>query len=342
MVTAIKHCWSKTNLYLLLRFLRHLALVGLVVSIVAIQAFAKKNSNYPELPLQQENEMLLNDLRPFIGQCLHTRYDKKYPRFNVYEAKVVPYWKKSFEQNDFNSYVLGNLMQIYGISPEEIVSIDILARTIYSEMDKGFERGLHYARALAAVILNRAEVFENEERGHNIFVPRKRNFEYSSGVTHVVMARKQFSAWDGVIGGKSNPVLTHALCPPTSRDKFFWRSFTPENRNLVKWKRYPSKKEIHHWELSVRVAMEALLEDDKFWAHFKDHRHRVVGRDAFKVYYYTSGYYSSGARKGQRVTIATHPKSKSGGLKIVRGPIISGRGDFDERLLRFWAPVKKL
>ncbi|OQW51005.1 MAG: hypothetical protein A4S09_10745 [Proteobacteria bacterium SG_bin7] len=315
------------------------------ILIVGISVSAKKFSNNYHVPLAPAHEEFFQTIKPYMGQCVLQYFEKRYPRFDAFDKTVVPYWEKTlFSSTSPEAESLRDLLQSYSLEPGDLVAIDALARTLYAEMDRGFDHGLHYGRAIAGVVLNRAHAVDLKKRGYQVFSMglHKKFHPLKKTITNVVVARRQFSAWDGVIKGKYNPVLSHALCPPINSEIMSWKRFATQYKHIPKKKLMPSKNEVLHWNVALRIAFEAILDPDRFWANFSklNKRELIAGQDAFPIYYYTSGYYTNGESKGKRVTLFAH--RRDGAFKVVQGPAIGGRRDFDERLLRFWAPRNPL
>ncbi len=317
----------------------------LILSIGGNYVFAKRFSLPYTVPLAPMYDDFFQTVRPYLGQCVLQRFEKKYPRFDVFDKTIVPYWERTlFSPDSPDAERLREFIASYNIEPADLVAIDALARTLYAEMDRGFDHGLHYGRAIAGVVLNRAQAIEQKKRGYQAFSVglHKKFHPLKNTVTKVVTARRQFSAWDGMIAGKYNPVLSHALCPPVNPEVASWKRFAPQYKHIPKRKKMPSENELRHWNMAVRIAIESTLDPDRFWANFsKFHKKEIIaGQDAFPIYYYTSGYYMDAKRRGKRVTI--YGRRGDAGFRIVQGPSIGGRRDFDERLLRFWAPRNQL
>lgn len=315
------------------------------VFIVGISVSAKKFSNTYHVPLAPIHEELFQTIKPYMGQCVLQYFEKRYPSFNAFDKTVLPYWEKTlFSTTSPESESLRDLLQSYNLEPGDLVAIDTLARTLYAEMDRGFDHGLHYGRAIAGVVLNRARAVDTKKRGYQAFSMglHKRFHPLKKTIANVVLARRQFSAWDGAIKGKFNPVLSHALCPPINTEIASWKRYATQYKHIPKRKLMPSENEVRHWNVALRIAFEAALDPDRFWANFsKLHKKELIaGQEAFPIYYYTSGYYMTGENKGKRVTLSRD--RRDGAFKVVQGPAIGGRRDFNERLLRFWAPRKQL
>lgn len=336
--------YNLSSFHIKWRLTRILVSIG-GVFIVGISVSAKKFSNNYHVPLAPIHEELFQTIKPYMGQCVLQHFEKRYPLFNAFDKTVIPYWEKTlFSTTSPESESLRDLLQSYNLEPGDLVAIDALARTLYAEMDRGFDHGLHYGRAIAGVVLNRARAVDLKKRGYQAFSMglHKKFHPLKKTVTNVVTARRQFSAWDGMIKGRYNPVLSHALCPPINTEIASWKRFATQYKNIPKRKLMPSENEVLHWKVALRIAFEATLDPDRFWANFSklNRRELIAGQEAFPIYYYTSGYYMNGEHKGKRVTLSRD--RSDGAFKVVQGPAIGGRRDFDERLLRFWALRKRL
>lgn len=306
--------------------------------------FAKRISHSYTVPLAPAYEEFFQFVRPYLGQCVLQRFEKRYPRFDAFDRTLVPYWERTLYSESVEAESLRDFLSSYNLEPADLVAIDALARTLYAEMDRGFDHGLHYGRAIAGVVLNRAHAVDIQRRGYQAFSIglHKKFHPLKNTVTKIVTARRQFSAWDGMISGRYNPVLSHALCPPINADVPSWKHYATQYQHISRKKKLPSENEIRHWNMSMRIAVESTLDPDRFWSNFMKFQKKqiIAGQDAFPIYYYTSGYYTNGEQRGKRVTLFRH--RRDGAFQVVQGPSIAGRRDFDERLLRFWAPRKSL
>jgi hypothetical protein len=334
---------KKKSSFQIKRGYREILAIFFIAICVGNYVFAKRFSFPYTVALAPNYEEIFQEFRPYLGQCVLQRFEKRYPRFDAFDRTVIPYWERTLYSTSKDANRLRELLASYNLTPDDLVAIDAMARTLYAEMDRGFDHGLHYGRAIAGVVLNRAEAVETQKKGYQAFsVGQHKKFHpLKNSITKVVTARRQFSAWDGVIKGEFNPVLSHALCPPVRDGVASWKYFSPRYQHIKRKKLLPSENELRHWNMAVRVAVEAILDPDRFWANFSKYNKKeiIAGQQAFPIYYYTSGYYLEGERKGKKVSLFGGGR-RDKDFKIVQGPAIAGRRDFDERLLRFWAPRK--
>lgn len=130
---------------------------------------------------------------------------------------------------------------------EDLIAIDALARTLYSELGSCFKHGLQYPMAVAKVAVNRA----NATARHAEFI-KPPHANGKSPLAKVVTSASQFNVWFGQHDGKQNGPLRQALCPPRDAKETFWAGFKPP------------KMELDIWRNAVRISTEAVLFPNKF------------------------------------------------------------------------------
>lgn len=145
------------------------------------------------------------------------------------------------------------------VTPEDLVEIDSLARTIYGEMASCFKYGIQYPMAVARIALNRVEFSkkleaENANRKKKVSDPFIQG-PHDSRKTHlakVVTSPLQFNAWLKKLNSQKNPAMMMALCP--ARDP---------NQKLLDGRK-PLPTELLVWKSSVKIATDAVLNKDEF------------------------------------------------------------------------------
>lgn len=188
------------------------------------------------------------------------------------------------------------------ITRQQFMDIDMLSRTLYSEMAKCYKYGLHYPMAVARVAVNRAKAEDKNLRGE--FINYKHRDKGTLG--KVLTDPYMFSAWNKKIKNRDgkvidNPSLDQALCPPQNPSKPFWKG----------GKEVPSGDEREIWDQTVKVATEAVL----FPKNFAGRTNNV------KSYFYTSGM-------------------DRDDMKRMSAPTIEGRSVDKPNCMRFWTDGK--
>ncbi|MNS60109.1 hypothetical protein D3C72_930900 [compost metagenome] len=232
-------------------------------------------------------------LKSEVGDCL-----KPSPKTNL----EVTYDGYAYEH--MKSKALPNVAGEDGqkITRQQFMDIDMLSRTMYSEMAKCYKYGLHYPMAVARVALNRAQAEDKNIRGEFINYKHKDKSSLGKVLTDPYM----FSAWNKKIKNKDgkvidNPSLDQALCPPQNPSKPFWKG----NKEL------PSGDEREIWDQTVKVATEAVLFPKNF-----------TGRtNSVESYFYTSGMDRDDMRR-------------------MSSPTIEGRSVDKPNCMRFWTDGK--
>lgn len=182
-------------------------------------------------------------LTPYVGECvinpkqLPTNFKGPIP----YDHYVLP---------KMNAQPVPHLKKEDGtlVTRQDMVDLDAMARTVYSEMARCYKHGLHYPSAVARISLNRASP------------PKGRESEFVCGaqlpnkgsITRALTCPSKYSAWNPRVDGERNPVLPQALCPPAPHNPVMWSGKAPS----------PNEKEI--WENTMRIATEAVLYPKKF------------------------------------------------------------------------------
>lgn len=183
-------------------------------------------------------------ISPYIGQCVINpkRLPNSYKSGNTYDNYVMP---------TMNKQPVPNLIKEDGtaVTRQDMIDIDALSRTMYSEMARCYKHGLHYPSAVARITLNRASA--NGRRSEFI------NGYHASGKGDIAKAATspfKYSAWNHQEGNKRNPVLAQALCPPAPGNSVMWTG------------RAVTKNEKEIWDDTIRIATETVLYPKKFKA----------------------------------------------------------------------------
>jgi hypothetical protein len=151
---------------------------------------------------------------------------------------------------------------------EDWVAIDILARTIYSEVATTTGCGNEYVLAIARLIRNRALMAEkNPAIKRQYMGPNPR--PNVDPVVNVALAPHQFAVWGG--GDNAN---RWAGCPARNIKQKY--PFTdPRGRPITS-----GKESYNRWNVSVEVAMIAIFREKYFMDRtndFKDALHYTMG-----------------------------------------------------------------
>jgi hypothetical protein len=155
----------------------------------------------------------------------------------------------------------------------DLVNIDALSRTIYSEMNECFDVGLEYPMAAARVAMNRAKDIDKKEGNWQVFLKSWWHKEEKPTLAKALTADRQFSVWNYASGPKDKTILM-ALCP------------TRDLADAKNWKGgRPNKRDLSIWNQAMQIATDAVLYSCSFKAK----------TDEVKQRYYTSkmnGFYN--------------------------------------------------
>lgn len=243
-----------------------------------------------EATQNSREQQIANLISPHVGHCGFTPPLESNPGWNrnspIYDQAILP-------KLNANALPQAQLQQLAGrrITRDDLINIDVLARTIYSEMGKCFENGIEYPMAIAKVAMNRADFLE--QNGFSSCWSNGRNFQDPFNVSdtvggqtrptlsRVLTAKDQFSVWNATIGGQFNKSgLQQALCPPASHQNHYWKT-TPSGARI---QTPPFEREI--WNNTLQIAVEAVLFPERF-------RERTAGVPDF---FYTSGILTQSGR----------------------------------------------
>lgn len=222
-------------------------------SSAALQVSQKLKDTF-NINLEKTTESIL----PLVGKCpLPPPPQKKLDRWedkNIYDVEVLPLMRSTPVPKDVRN-------------KENLVSIDALARTIYSEMNGCFKMGIQYPMAVAKVVLNRKKLLEQNRSPIHFF--HGPHHPESTPIQTLVTAKHQFSVWNYI--GARNPndkTVLMSLCPTRAESsKHNWKS------------EVPNPEEVENWKTAVKIATEAVLYPDSFQSKTSH----------LTQYYYTSG-----------------------------------------------------
>lgn len=204
---------------------------------------------------QEELDSATEALRPFVGQCsLRPPTEKKLDRWqgkNIYDTEALPLLQGQKEKLPKLSKLAPDGKSMVDASFEDIVAVDTLARTIYSEMNGCFKEGLQYPMAAAKVAINRSNLADDGKApAHFTGGPQAKG---KPVISKVLTAPYQFSVWNYI--GAKNPrdkTVLMSLCP------------TRDNSN-VNWKGSPATPaDKYAWNYALKIASEAVLFKDRF------------------------------------------------------------------------------
>jgi hypothetical protein len=187
---------------------------------------------------------------------------------NIYDAAVLPSLMKAKFPNlpkETKDPATGKT-QYEVASREDIVAIDTLARTIYSEMNECIKSGLQYPMAVARIALNRLELARTGQAPKNFI--GEGHASNKPELSKVLTSPFQFSVWNQ--NGARNPrdqTILMSLCPAKDESRTNWKGDPP------------SPEDLQIWRLTLKVATEAVLFPHTF-------EKRTHGLDGY--YYYTS------------------------------------------------------
>lgn len=215
------------------------------------------------------------NVRLFEGISTSTKAPKTNPSFDAVVEGLKPVIgfctlndNRDFPAIDLNTKTSGFDLTLFrkwqNMSPEviglngnvipkiDLISIDVLARTIYGEMSRCFDDGIQYPMAMAKVAVNRADWIVAHPKRRSRFSTVKPH-ELKSPLTSVLTSPAQFSVWNKKLKGGPNHSLKHVLCPPAHAKKGYWKT----NKGF-------SKKEADIWTKSLEIAAEAVLDPKRF------------------------------------------------------------------------------
>lgn len=224
----------------------------------------------------------VQEIFPKIGMCTSLKDAK--PGGNLYDNAILNKIReagapKNVKKSDGSP-----------VTPEDLVEIDSLARTIYGEMASCFKHGVQYPMAVARIAMNRVDFSQKLERDNETGRKKVRDpfiqGPHDPRKTHlskVVTSPIQFNAWLRKLNNKKNPSMDMALCP--ARD--------PSQRLLDG--RRPGPQELAVWKSSVKIASDAVLNRKEFLA-------KTDGVKDIKNYTSAMGqFYGMKQQKGRKI-----------------------------------------
>ncbi len=233
-------------------------------------------------------EKKFDEVFPLVGQCLMTKPNEQlnFKEKLTYDEKILPAVKAAAAKSK-------------NPTPQQIIEIDAVARTLYAEMAGCYKKGLQYPMAVARIILNRKTYAERKNNGLFIRLDSPHDSAKLTGA-RAATEPSQFSTWLREINNKANPSLKHVMCPPSGKKDFYWKN------NQV------TEQEKSIWEQSVKIATEMTIYPEELIK-------RTPGLD--NVHYFTSG----GARiKGidQKIqtSIEGRPLNLSSCINVFKNP----------------------
>jgi hypothetical protein len=192
---------------------------------------------------------------PMVGECpLKPPTEKKVSSWkgkNIYDAEALPLIKQKTKKLPAIPKLSSDGKTVGTASANDLVAIDNLARTVYSEMNECFHKGIQYPMAAAKVALNRADLLDAGKG-----FPHFGNGPQASGkptISKVLTAPYQFSVWNHI--GAANPkdkTVLMSLCPARDESKNNWRGGKP------------SPRDREAWDMAVKIATEAILFRPRF------------------------------------------------------------------------------
>jgi hypothetical protein len=200
-------------------------------------------------------------LHPHLGLCPleppNQKRTERWAKKQIYDVEALPLLTKARgklppvpKQSRPNG-------PLENASFEDVVAVDTLARTIYSEMNECFKLGLQYPMAAAKVALNRAKL-ANNNRAPAHFVG-SRHAPEKPVLSQVLTAPYQFSVWNHI--GAANPrdkTILMSLCPSRDESKKNWTGARPGPDDRAAW------------NFALKIASEAVLFPHRFEAKTKD------------------------------------------------------------------------
>lgn len=192
---------------------------------------------------------------PMVGECpLRPPTEKKVSSWkgkNIYDAEALPLIKQKTKKMPLIPKLSKDGKTVETASADDLVAIDNLARTVYSEMNECFHKGIQYPMAAAKVALNRADLLD-AGKGFPHFGRGPQAYGKPT-ISKVLTAPYQFSVWNHI--GAANPkdkTVLMSLCPARDESKNNWRGGKP------------SPRDREAWDMAVKIATEAVLFRPRF------------------------------------------------------------------------------
>lgn len=253
---------------------------------------ASKESNPPNsVPDKSEPKVSLSSetgsnvdkaskvLSGLVGKCAVQPPVKSNPGWDlsktIYDQAVI----KKGHLKDLSKDQAEQLSKLTGknVTRDDLINIDVLARTIYGEMANCYDNGLQYPMAITKVALNReAFIVQNTKSceanppADPFGVAETSGDESRPLLSRVLTAKDQFSVWNPIYDQEINHSLEQVLCPPSGAT--YWK--TGANGKQVPTPSFEKKI----WDQTLKIATEAVLFPASFQAKSKD----------IKEHFYTS------------------------------------------------------
>lgn len=275
------------------------------------QALQDISEHLQSTELQREKQ-IANLIGSHVGHCGFNPPLEQNPGWNldstIYDQAVLPKINSQGLPQDQLQRLVGRR-----VTRDDLINIDVLARTIYSEMGKCFENGVEYPMAIAKVALNRADFLERN--GFSSCWSKGRNFQDPFNVSdttgggnrptlsRVLTAKDQFSVWNPRDKGTFNKAgLQQALCPPASHQNYYWKTTSNGHRARTP----PFEREI--WAKTLEISIQAVLFPERF-------KERTRGVPDF---FYTSRLQEQGGRQRVVRQIGHRQLASQGCLNLFR------------------------
>ena len=214
---------------------------------------------------EKEIATVADQISPMIGQCViadslpltapKEGWSNKKP---LYDQAVLPSMSQLPAQ-----VKAGNTT----VTKEQLIEIDMLARTLYGEMAKCGHNHPEYLDVVARVAINRADFDENyrkEKKSPSEFSDEAKRFDltHREGETPlmgVLTSSRKFNPWDMYLqkGVFNKSGVGQALCPPSTSD-IFWGSYARKKGEGV------PNSERNVWNKILKVATESVIFQDQF------------------------------------------------------------------------------
>ena len=220
---------------------------------------------------QSEIDKIADKISSKVGQCViadalpltKPKNDWTAER-PIYDQAILPSIKKQSGLVEGGKTIVTN---------NQLIEIDMLARTMYAEMAMCGHNHPEYLDIVARVVVNRADFDENyrsEKKSPSEFSDESRHFDlkHRDGETPlmgVLTSSRKFNPWDMYLkkGIFNQSGVSQALCPPSS-DQIYWGSSARKKGDRV-----PSYERTV-WNKILKVATEAILFQDHFKNRTRD------------------------------------------------------------------------
>lgn len=235
-------------------------------------------------------DQVAKSLSQVVGKCAIvpplTSIPQSWKDNSIYDQAVLKRGQLKNLSASQESAINSQLSNGRKISRDDLINIDVVARSIYGEMANCFDKGLQYPMAIAKVALNRSDFIDEHVKScepKNSEGPRindpfgvfaTRGDEGRPTLSRVLTAKDQFSVWNPTYSGKVNHSLDQVLCPPSGigNDGYWKRT---KAGGIVQIPNFEKKI----WEQTLKIATEAVLFRESFQQKTKN----------VSEFFYTSG-----------------------------------------------------